>query len=356
MAPQERSNVYVDEDLQTVELDGYLSPRPPRRLRGEELAERLRWAFDPAEDDRPFAENHPHRVLALWRIARAMARVCGLCAEDETLDGTLSQIEPDPWYLGIKPQLSNIQQNLLRKSTAGTLLEVYARGLVPLLPSPKDPVKTDRWFEIAWVLATDLSIERTDHGARGMQGLHDPKGCQWAKVTPKQVVAVEELLVDEAQRLIIKVGERPAVEQFRQRYGFTRAEALGLMRLARAEALRMDGSTVEENRAIMSSMLKDFVSRAKQAINQRDELAALKELGRVQGLTRTEPEDDAKTFFETIARVAKRQDAALQLGENKPRVVDVRSEEVKRPPVEVEDPEDEDEEEALKDFDREKNL
>lgn len=339
---------YVSEDLATEELDSFLEPRPPRRLHGAELSQVLRELLNTAPEEVPLPENHPHRVLVCWRIARAMARVCGECAEDETLDGTMSNLEPDPWTEGIKPKITPQQQNLLRKSTAGVLLHVYSRGPVPLLPSTNELVKTDRWFEVAVVLASDLSIERTEHGERGMQGMHDPKTCQYAGVTPKQVLALEDLLVDEAQRLIIKTGERAAVTVFRTRYGLTRSEALGLMRLARAEALRMDGSTVEENRAIMVSQLKDFTSRAKESLNQRDELAALKELGRVQGLTRTEPEDDAKTFFETIARVAQRQESKLLEGpKGKPRIVDVE-----REPDEDED-EDED---ALKTFDREKGL
>lgn len=336
---------FVDEDLQTLELDTFLEPRAPRRLQGPELLQALRELLNTAPDNVPIPENHPHRVLACWRIARAMARVVGICAEDETLDGTTSNIEPDPWFIGLKPALTPSQQNLLRKSTAGVLLNVYSRGMVPLLPVANNLSKTERWFEVACVLASDLGIEKTEHGERGMQGMHSPKTCQYAGVTPKQVLTLEELLVDEAQRLIIRVGERPAVEQFRKRYGFSRSEALALMRLARAEALRMDGSSVEENRAIMVSQLKDFTSRAKQSLNQRDELAALKELGRVQGLTRTEPEDDAKTFFDTIARVAHRQDAKLLAEANPgPRVVDVLS---------VDDDDDED---ALRVFDREKAL
>ena len=336
---------FVDEDLQTPDLDAFLEPRAPRRLHGPELLQVLREVLNPANDDIPLPENHPHRVLACWRIARAMTRVVGVCSEDETLDGATSHLEPDPWFVGIKPSLTPQQQNLLRKSTAGVLLKIYSLGEVPLLPASNDKQKTELWFEIACVLARDLSIERTENGQRGMQGMHTPKTCQYAGVTPKQVLALEELLVDEAQMLIIKVGERPAVQQFRKRYGFTRSEAHGLMRLARAEAMRMDGSSVEENRAIMSAQLKDFTARAKQSLNQRDELAALKELGRVQGLTRTEPEDDARTFFETIARVAQRQDAArLESPKPTPRIVEA---------VRVDDDDDDDDEEALRTFDRE---
>jgi len=85
-----------------------------------------------------------------------------------------------------------------------------------------------------------------------------------------------------------------------------------LMRLARADALAVGGSSVEEDRALMIAQLKDLIARAKEEMNSDRELKALKQLAAIQGLTRTEPEDRAMDFMRVIAAVASRQDLRLE--------------------------------------------
>jgi hypothetical protein len=398
---------HYDEDLDTPELDTFLTTSAagmvPKRLNGADLKAKVHELFVPTQrelDDYPQPENQPQRILALWRIIRVLTRICSVTAEDETLDTSLSNLEPDPWYDGITPSPSPIQQQLLRKMTQNCLLDSYNRAKehfernnakiiekldhsiktpadkakntkllrgtgIPLLPSTISITKTNYWHEVASTVAVELNIYNTDIGARGMQGLFHPHTAQYANVTPLQIMAAEDLLVDEAQRLIIRVGERPAIDKFRQKYGFSRGEAHSLMRLARAEALRMDGSTIDENRAIMVAMLKDFVAQTKHSLNQRDQLAALKELAKVQGLLKQAPEDMAMDFLDVINRVAARQDRVRSLTEDgqsegslvegQPRIVDATP--VPRlarlPPI---DPDSDDDEEDLGDFDEEKEL
>jgi hypothetical protein len=211
----------------------------------------------------------------------------------------------------VKPRLSPAQQSLLRRSSAAELIVLFGKAGLPLLP-PDDYDAAKRWCAAMCILANDLGIERTIEGQLGLQGLLHPKTCSYAGVSEENVLAVEELLIDEAQKLIVECGERAAIEHFRGRYGFARKEAIGLVRLARADALAVGGSSVEEDRAIMVANLKDLIARAKEELNSDKELKALKQLAAIQGLTRTEPEDRAADFMKVIAAVAVRQDRLLE--------------------------------------------
>ena len=296
-------------EVVTQALDRFLEPRPPRRLEGEEALARLRAIMRDDVPPAPLDENTPHRILVLWRLARSSAILLGICAEDEHLDAA-TEILPSPWHVSVRPRLAPAQQAVLRRSSAAEMIALFGEGL-PLLP-PSDPEQARRWCSAMSLLARDLGIERTREGQLGLQGLLHHKTCAYAGVSVANILAVEELLIDEAQKLIVECGERPAIEHFRNRYGFARKEAIGLVRLARADALAVGGSSVEEDRAIMVANLKDVIARAKEEMNTDKELKALKQLAAIQGLTRTEPEDRAADFMRVIGAVAARQDRLLE--------------------------------------------
>src|SRR5690349_115869 len=221
-------------EVVTQALDRFLEPRPPRKLEGEEGLARLRAIFAKDCPPAPSDENLPHRILVFWRLARAVCMVAGICAEDEPLDGA-TEIHPNPWTVGLRLRLAPSQVVLLRRSSTADLIGIFAdrneeKVGLPLLP-PDDYDTAKRWVAAMSLLARDLGIERTIEGQQGLQGVLHPKTCAWSNVTPEQILAVEELLIDEAQKLIVESGERAAVEHFRSRYGFARKEAIGLMRL-----------------------------------------------------------------------------------------------------------------------------
>ena len=133
-------------------------------------------------------------------------------------------------------------------------------------------------------------------------------------VSAKAVYRLEELLVDQAQRVLFRHGERGVMDHFRERYGLSRRECLGLVRLARADAVQYGRSSVEDDRSLMVAQLKDYVDRARDASNLDGEMKGLRELARVQGLTRTEPEDKMSEFLGVVRRVSGRQDAVQLVG------------------------------------------
>ncbi len=297
-------------EVVTRALDQFLEPRPPRRLEGEEALARLRTLLrdDDVPPDPP-EEALPHRILVMWRLARATSRLLGICAEDEALDAA-TEIQPSPWTEAAKPRLLPSQQAVLRRASAADIIALFGGGL-PLLPPEEREIAT-RWCKAMAIMAADLGIERTEEGRDGLAGVLHPRTAAHSGVTETHVLAVEELLIDEAQKLIVECGERTAIDHFRNRYGFARKEAIGLIRLARADAMHVGGSSVEEDRALMIAQLKDLIARAKEEMNSDKELKALKQLAAIQGLTRTEPEDRAADFARVIEAIAIRQDRALE--------------------------------------------
>ena len=316
--------------------------RPLRILPADEAARRVEELLRPEDQSPEIGDDStlPHRIMVMWRLVRVAARVTGLCAEDETLDQA-TEIEPDPWTHPIAPPLTPSQQALLRRGAAGALLNCVAKGM-SLLP-PDDPQEAVNWCQAMTLIAMELNMLTTQDGRIGFNGLLHPKTCQYSGVTIEHILALEELLVDEAQKLIIENGERPAIEHFRVQYSFTRKEAVALIRLARADALTMSGNSVDEDRALMIAQLKDLVARAKEEVNSDRELKALKELAKIQGLTRTAPEDIQRDFMAVIAAVADRQDRrALESPKTRlPATIEAEYTVTELKPVEVvEDPED----------------
>jgi hypothetical protein len=325
-------------DVETPALERFLAEPVARPMTDERALSFLREALGPIEPDpEPLpAETLRQRVVDCWRLARGIALVLGVCAEDEPLERAADAEDAgeSPWTFPTRPKLSASQQQLVRLGEATDMHRIAARG-VTLLP-PADRHLAATWCAVASVLADELRL-------RPEPGLLDPRTCGGAGVSPKMVAALEELMVDEAGRSILECGERATTEHFRDKYGLARREAVGLVRLARADAMRMGGSSVEEDRALMVLQLKDLAGRCREEMNTDKELRVLKELARVQGLTRSEPEDLGRLFAGVIAGVADRQDRR-QL-ESQRKVIDVTAE----PVVESgdEDPA------ALAEFDRE---
>lgn len=286
-------------------LEGGYDAERPIRILPRDLPARLKVAFrDPDEE---FAELLPERILVAWRIIRPLAFALGLCAEDESLDAATDR-EPSPWTTPRVPDLSVRDQLAVRRSTIARVLQFGSTGL-PLLPPPAGDPLLAKWCCAAAFMARDVGVERSARGRAGLEPFLDPAIAPFCGVTPEHLLGLERVIVDETTRIVVESGDAAAVRYYRERYCFSRGEAMALVRLARSEALRAAPQSIEEARAITVARLEDFLGRAKETMNMADELRALKELARVQGLTRSEPEDRAGDFLRVIAEVASRQDA-----------------------------------------------
>ncbi len=345
--------------VESARLDDYLDGARMRRLRGQELAQVVHRIFGPEIPENPLDDQaHPQRVFVMWRIVRATAHIKGLCAEDESLDSA-TEIAPDPWTEPFKGPTAPSQAASIRRARASRLLMLHHEGQgLPLLPPRQDPAALERWCSAASILALDLGIETTEDGRLGLEGLILPKNCAYCDVSADHVLALEELLIDECQSVMRQAGEVRATQHFRDRYGLTRREAVNLVRLTRADVLRTFSSNQEEERALMVMELKEQIGRAKAALDLDAEMKARKLLAMIQGLTRSQPEDQAREFFDAVRRVAEVSDAKFHVIAPTPKALAyieqpaAKCEEPKVVPIEaqIEDPDDEG---ALAEYDQE---
>lgn len=340
-------------EAETPELERFLKGSRPRRLLGRELEERLHELLAPERPAELPEETLPHRIMVMWRIARVTAQVKGCCADEETLDEA-TEGATNRWTKPFKPVMTAAARHALRRERASRLTRIHSEGDgLPLLPPRDDSAALARWCEAASIIVHELGLLDTAIGKAGAEGLLDPRGASMCDVTEAQVLAFEELMIEEATNLLLDVGERATVNHYRDLYGFTRKETAGLLRLVKAQAMTRTMAAVEEKRALHEARLENFLSRARETMNMDDEMKALKELAKIQGLTRTAPEDQAAEFLEVIRRVSAKQDAAQELPTRTVKVLELhRGEEAK--PLEIEaTPYDPDDEEALAEFDRE---
>lgn len=337
-------------DTDSPALDAFLRGAKLRRLQGTERRAMLHSLFansEQAEADPFDPETKPSRIMVMWRIARTTAIAKGLCAEDETLDAS-TELDPDPWITPFRPVGMGQGASPLRRARAARLIRVHAeaRGL-PLLPPREDEQALERWCTAASIVAADLGVERSREGLLGLQGLLDPHQCQRSDVRSQEVLAFEEMLLIESLDMLLDRGERAAIKHFREGYGFSHKEATGLLRVVKTQALERSAASIEEKRALMEMRYENMLGRYKETMDMDGELKASKELAKIQGLTRTEPENQAAEFFNVVRQVSKRQDALVHDPETLRLMDGQRAEEVDAITIEAtplaqadEDPED----------------
>ena len=343
-------------DTDSPALDAFLRGAQLRRLQGVERSKAIRALFaqdDPAARADAFdPETKPARIMVMWRLARTTAIVKGLCAEDETLDAS-TELDPDPWTNPFRPIGMGHGSSPLRRQRVARLIRIHAEdeGL-PLLPPRGDAPALGRWCTAASIVAADLGVERSREGLLGLQGLLDHHQCARCDVRSQEILAFEEMLLIECLDLLLDKGERAAIKHFREQFGFSHKEATGLLRVVKTQALERSAASIEEKRALMEMRYENMLGRYKETMDMDGELKASKELAKIQGLTRTEPENQAAEFFSVVRAVSARQDIEL-LDPSTLKLLDgQRAEEVEAitiEPIEA----DHDDAEALAEYDKE---
>ena len=133
----------------------------------------------------------------------------------------------------------------------------------------------------------------------------DPAAFPWSGWPDLAMLFVYEgLLVDDILETMIQNGQHRARRLLVEQHGFKPHEIAGLLKLAKLEARDRMEADIEEDRAILTIRLEELIERAKESLDLRVELGALKQLAIVQGVTRAEPEDPASAFVKVIKKVA----------------------------------------------------
>ena len=305
-----RSETRDSAHIHTPALDEFFDSPPadlPRALTAAESLRSFRACRLEGGEQAQDPALQPHLRMALWRFARALAQAAGRCAEDETLEDALADAHPDPWRQRLLARPTPVQRALVRSGSAGYVYEALSGDGIPLLP-PRDG-RIRAWCELFQHVSDGLQLRRAPRGPDCLNVLTSTDLAPLVEVQTTAIERVEELMVDQAQRVLVRHGERGVADHFRQTYGLSRREALGLVSLARADALKYGRSSVEDDRALMVAILKDYLDRSRESMNMGDEIRAIRELARVQGLTRTEPENVAAEFLGVVRRVSGRREA-----------------------------------------------
>lgn len=295
--------------IETPGLDAFLEAKDaalPVRLTPTQLAAMCREAHSSDPEDPAL---QPHILVALWRFARAIGIALGRVAEDETLELALDGADPCPWRTRLVPRPRPSERAQIRAGAVGGLYRMCSDGLT-LLP-PADPALAETWCEAFELVAQDLAMKRSPRGHDVIRVLSDPAAVTLVSCSAEALMELEDLISDQALRVLTRHGETAVADHFREQYGLCRREGLALVALARARATRYGRSSVEDDRALMVASLRDILARARETLNIGEELRALRELARVQGLTRTDPEDRQADILGVIERVGRGQDARL---------------------------------------------
>jgi len=301
----------------------------------------------------------PYRIRVCWRLVREIGRIRGLVRSDESLlDSALTQgtpSNPNPWAIpdsfaadrSIKPGPSPATLDALLRADHIPLQwqswhydpdeEAYRPrlGLAvlpppvprPLLNSlgepserydPREDEALHLYIELLEHLASSLyiasgSVEDRTLGRLGLLGLLDARHIRETFPSEVQLLAWEEVLIEETLTRIIEHGTPKAREGMWKKHGLQPHELDSLVRIAKARASIRYASDVEEERQLMVLRLEDFVRRSKESFDLRNELAALKQMAVVMGLSRVEADDTMHDFIEVVRKVSDERQPARQI-------------------------------------------
>ena len=150
------------------------------------------------------------------------------------------------------------------------------------------------------------SLEDPDSGRYGLAGLFEPSTIRQAFPSRVQMMTWESLLVDETLDNIVRDGMPKANRLLQDRYGYQSIEAQQFLKMAKAKAAYLASGDSEEDRGVMILRLEDAARRARESLDIRAELAALKNLAIVQGLSRVDPQDAMSDFVSIVKNMSGR--------------------------------------------------
>jgi len=295
-------------------LDAYLtaltaSPRGPVE---ERLHLRRCWHQVFAEATLSLDGFLVYRVRYAYRLARLHARIKRALQPGDALGAGLTLHAPtaDPWHASIEYLPTNDLTPPFERSARAILAE----RPMPLFPHPgMSPAEREDFVDLTRALARCLGL---DEAAPGFAPMLDPATVVETYPSPFEALTFEEVACQEAQASLVgpskKVnraedavqgGQGATLERLQERYGFQRDEALAFVRMAKARVREEYKSDIEEERAFHVARLDDVIRRCQSALNIRDEIKALVQLAKVQGLTRVDPEDEIADFVAAVKRV-----------------------------------------------------
>lgn len=190
----------------------------------------------------------------------------------------------------------------------------FGRGL-NIVPDTGNHPAVRLWIEVLETIAADLGIEQgtvyePDMGRLGLLPLVNPDTAfeQWPDW--RYLIMWEDHLAEECLNALT-AGQQNTEGFYRsvrkelleREHGLTRREANTVLKLAYRMARDQVAYDLEDVRAVSILRLEDTLTRARDAGNFRAEIQVQKQLAIIQGLNRTDPQDEMSVFSSLVKKL-----------------------------------------------------
>lgn len=299
----------LDETPPIETFRDVLAIRASKGLEGDALREFWREAWHRHEIN--LDDLFPLIVRVAWRLTRALATAKGKLPADSFLN-EIDQREWDSPSKGVNTTGGN-----------SSLERQLVQNPIALLPPPPpaewmdgskdasfyDPASDEplcTYVERIGTLARRLGVGHRKEGRLGLAPLMEVTLARAAWPTPREIMAYESVIVDDATQALIEYGTLKARRELQTAHGFTEEEINSLFLLARRvmKGIR-NGVDTDADKAAMIARMEDLAARCRQALDLRAELMVLKSMAVVQGLTKTQgSEEDVDDMVDVVGDVA----------------------------------------------------
>lgn len=231
-------------------------------------------------------EIRPFQIAAAWRLVRTHAMSKYQIGDMEPL----SNVTDAQWVYPM-PDASPSSRTTLSKG----LGDIWA-GL-PLLPCKKNKV------EFAEAVTKASRLLNLRHNPRepvmgnvSLFGFDDSRTIVRFFPTKLEIATHEQEFMSVIAAELLYRGHVTLISDLQARDGFSRAEALSLIPLARNFCIQGIELDLEFDQKMMVARTEGYIQRAQDAADLRGEIQGLKHLSTIQGLARIEPVDPMHEF------------------------------------------------------------
>lgn len=245
----------------------------------------LRSAYKKAE--LTLEDMRPFQAAAAWRLVRTHAMAKSQIGDMEPL----ANLGDEALWYNPMPDASLGTRTTLSKN----LGDIWA-GL-SLMPHRGNSVE----YAVAVKRATKL-LDLTNNPRQPLMGSISVYGMHDAHTVVKMFPSYQEIAYHEqsfmalvAEDLITK-GHIALIAQLQNEEGFSRAEAMTIVPLARNFCIQGIELDVEFDQKMMIARTEGLIKRSQEAADLRSEIQGLKHLATIQGLARVEPADPMREF------------------------------------------------------------
>lgn len=228
-----------------------------------------------------------------WRIAREAAILQGLITFDCGLVDLGTPTLGSVWYvpcarMACTDTTGGPDKPLTEWSL--TSLMLWGDG-VPLVPTEG---MEERFLEVVRRVST---ARRLYIGTQAVPqawnlataGIETPADLLRLWPTPGDILEFEEKAIVHGYEVLVNGSRAAALQELHTLLGIPRYEAGGLLQAGVTMFSRVAHLDTDHKRFLMEQRLEGVAHRAREACDLDQELRALKQLGTIQGLTRTEP-------------------------------------------------------------------